>query len=198
MIATSQPQINRDIFNWALKKSSKQEAENTGTICSHYNILCRKEENPLNNGIKTKWWNADGLTSNTFPTPVLSSSFSSTTRLPLSESSEQWSVTGVNKRKKNLINVSKFQIVRSQTEWKHTGHEENYSHFPEWLVKQVLHKNGSSTVFLKMTWSSKNCPSCLDRQLRWKALKHLKHLIHCLLSVLSFTITLCLFITPNC
>ena len=55
MIATSQPQINRDIFNRALKKNSKQEAENTETICSHYNILYRHvEENPLDNGIKTK------------------------------------------------------------------------------------------------------------------------------------------------
>ena len=114
---------------------------------------------------------------------------------PPNESSEQWSVTGVNKRKKNLINVYKFQIVRLQTEWKHTGHEENYSHFPE--CEQFLHKNGSLILFLKMTWSSKNCPSCLDKQLKWKDLKHLKHLIHCLLSVLSFTITLCLFITLN-
>ena len=99
--------------------------------------------------------------------------------------------------KKNLINVSKFQIVHLQTEWKHTGHEENYSHFPEWLVEQFLHENGSSILFLKMTWSSKNWPSCLDKQLKWKDLKHLKHLIHCLLSILSFTITLCLFITLN-
>ena len=32
---------------------------------------------------------------------------------------------------KNLINVSKFQIVCSQSERKHTGRQENYSHFPE-------------------------------------------------------------------
>ena len=30
------------------------------------------------------------------------------------------------REKKNLINVSKFQIVRLQTEWKHTGRQENY------------------------------------------------------------------------
>ena len=40
-------------------------------------------------------------------------------------------ITGVDKRKKNLINVSKFQIVHSQSERKHTGCQENYSHFPE-------------------------------------------------------------------
>ena len=32
---------------------------------------------------------------------------------------------------KNLINVSKFQIVRLQSERKHTGCQENYSHFLE-------------------------------------------------------------------
>ena len=40
-------------------------------------------------------------------------------------------ITGVDKSKKNLINVSKFQIVCSQSERKHTGRQENYSHFPE-------------------------------------------------------------------
>ena len=33
----------------------------------------------------------------------------------------------------------------------------------------------------------------MDKQLKWKDLKHLKHLIHCLLSMASFTITVYLF-----
>ena len=102
---------------------------NTGTICSHLftlqyilwkkkitsirYILClkeeKKEENPLNNHDgDTKQCNTNGLGSNVF------------------ESSKQRSLAGVEEKKKNLINVWKFQIVCSQTEQKHTRHQENY------------------------------------------------------------------------
>ena len=155
-------------------------------------ILWVLEWNPLNNREETKRWNAvDCLAFNSFPTLSL---FSSVMRL--SESSEQSSRTRI---KKKLINVTKFQIVRSQTEWKHTDWllcNENYSHFPEWSPEKqhFLHKKGSR-LFLKMTWSSKNWPSSLDKQLKWNDFKHFMHLIHCLL--LSFTITSYLFNTAN-